>query len=245
MNERKDEFESIIAGKIKRLQKDIDEDLNNKRNALRLEINAIIDEIPDIKTETLTASRTRLDDLIRESFENIKAEWELKTREHFRELLEQYSQRSQSFLNELSAHLSGYLNQNINLFSEQFDLSAYTAFYIKLDKGLREVNQPLSLFDKILPLSFQLKKLRSKWQNHYNELITKNTASVIYDLTYRIQESFRKFNYDLNAKMHLILGSMENNIKEVIRNKTKTESQNEDVVNEINNRLIRVKGILS
>ena len=80
-------------------------------------------------------------------------------------------------------------------------------------------------------------------KNHYNEFITRNTDSIIYDLTYRIQESFRKFNYDLNAKMHVVLGSMENNIKEVIINKTKTELQNEVVVNEINSRIIRVKDI--
>ncbi len=243
MNDQKDEFESIITGKIKRLQKDIYDDLNKQSNAMRLEVNNIISEIQDIKSETLNVFRQRLDDNIRKSFENIKKEWELKTREHFKELLQQYSQRSQSFLNELSANLSVYLDQNINLFSEQFDLSAYTSFYITFNSGLPAINNPLSFFDKTLPMSFQKRKLRSKMKNHYNELITRNTASIIYDLTYRIQESFRKFNYDLNAKMNVVLGSMENNIKEVIINKTKTELQNEVVVNEINNRLIRVKRI--
>ena len=245
MNDQKEEFESIIAGKIKRLQKDIYDDLNKQSIALRLDVNDIINEIQNNKNETLISVRLRLDDLIRKSFENIKEEAELKTMEHFKELLQQYSQRSQSFLNELSANLSVYLDQNINLFSDQFDLSAYTSFYITFDSGLMTVNQPLSFIDKILPLSFQKRRVRSKLKNHYNELITRNSASVIYDLTYRIQESFRQFSYDLNAKTNVVLESMENNIKEVIINKTKTELENEDVVKEINNQLTRVKGIFS
>jgi len=245
MNEQKEEFESIITGKIKLLQKDINDDVNKQSNALQSKVNYIISAIQGIKSELLISSHMRLDDLMRQSFENIKNEWEIKAREHFKNLLQQYSKRSQSFLNELSANLSIYLGQNIDLFSAQFDLNAYTSFYITFDSGLSAVNQPLSFFDNLFPFSFQKRKVISKWKSHYNELITRNTASIIYDLNYKIQESFRKFNYDLNSKMNVVLGSMENNIREVISSKTKTELQNEGAIKEINTRLIRVKEIFS
>ncbi len=243
MNEQKEEFKSIIGGKIKRLQKDIYDELNKKGKALRLHVDQIINEIQDLNGEILISNRKQLDDLILNSFETTKENAEIKTREHFNDLLQQYSARSQSFLKELSANLSIYLDEKIGLFSEQFDLSAYTSFYITFDSGMSAVDQPLSLFDKVLPLSFQIRKVRSKLQNHYYEVITRNTASVIYDLNYRVQESFRQFNYDLNAKMNIVLENMENNIKEVISNKAKTELDNEEVIKDVNNRLDCVKEI--
>lgn len=244
INEQKDEFESVITGKIKLLQKEINNDVNQQSNQLQSEVNNIINGIHHIDNASLSFLQSQLDNLMRSRFENIKDEWEIKAREHFKNLLQQYSHRSASFLHELSANLSIYLGQNINLFSEQFDLNAYTSFYITFDSGLSAVNQPLSFFDKIFSLSFQKRKVIAKWKNHYSELITRNTASIIYDLTYKIQESFRKFNYDLNAKMNAVLGSMENNISEVIARKTKAESQNEDAIKDIHSRLIRIKEII-
>lgn len=241
MNEQKDEFESIITGKIKLLQQSINADVNEQSNLLQTKVTDIIASLIETNSPALQGLQKQLDEIILTKFENIKNEWEQKAKEHFKNLLQQYSQRSESFLHELSANLSAHLGQSMELFSEQFDLNAYTSFYLSLDSGLSAVGNSLSFIDKLFPSSFQRKKIHAKWKQHYREIIIRNTASIIYDLTYKIQESFRKFNYDLNRKMNDVLTNMEKNIKEVIANKTKTELQNEDVINDITARLFRLK----
>ena len=241
MNEQKDEFESIITGKIKLLQQSINADVNEQSNLLQTKINNIIVSTNETNSIALQSLKNGLDEIILTTFERVKNEWELKAKEHFKNLLQQYSQRSESFLHELSANLSAHLGQNMDLFSEQFDLNAYTSFYLSLDSGLSGVGNSLSFFERLFSSSFQRKKIHSKWQQHYKEIIIRNTASIMYDLTYKIQESFRKFNYDLTGKMNDVLRNMEKNIKEVIANKTKTELQHEEVINDINTRLIQLK----
>lgn len=240
MNEQKDEFESIINGKIKQLKQNINDDVNEKSNELKSNINYSINNITDIKSTTLKGLQNQLDDLILSSFEKLKNNWELKAKEHFKNLLQQYSQRSQSFLHELSENLSAQLGQNMEIVSAQFDLNAYTSFYLSLSSGNFAIEKPISFFDKILPSSYQIKKIKTKWLEHYNEIIVRNSASVMYDLSYKIQESFRMFNYDLNFKMNEVLKSMEKNIGEVIENKKKTEERNEEIITDLNRRLTRL-----
>lgn len=241
MNEQKDEFESIINGKIKQLKQNINDDVNEKSNELKVAINQLINNIIDIKSPSLKGLQRKLDDLILSTFEKLKDEWELKAKEHFKNLLEQYSQRSQSFLHELSENLSAHLGQNMNLISSQFDLNVYTSFYLSLSSGSSGIDNPVSFYDKIFPSSFQRKKIKAKYHGHYKEIIIRNTASVMYDLSYKIQESFRKFNYDLDHKMNEVLTNMEKNIKEVIENKTKTEVRSEEKITDLNDRLISLK----
>jgi hypothetical protein len=128
-----------------------------------------------------------------------------------------------------------------HLLAEQFDLNAYTPFYLGLDSGLSAVDNPLTFFDRLFSFSFQQKKIQAKLKKHYEEIIVRNTASIMYDLNYKIQESFRRFNYDLHGRVNDVLINMEENIKEVIANKTKTELQNEEVIKDINNRLSELK----
>ena len=241
MNEQKDEFESIITGKIKMLQQSINADVNEQSNLLQKEVSNIIVSANETNSMALQRLKKQLDELILSTFEQIKNDWEVKAKEHFKNLLQQYSHRSESFLHELSTNLSAHLGQSVALFSEQFDLNAYTSFYLSLDSGLSSVDNPLTFFDRIFSSVYQRRKIHAKWKQHYNEIIVRNTASIIYDLTYKIQESFRKFNYDLNRKMNDVLTNMEKNIKDVIANKTKTELQNEEVIKDINTRIIRLK----
>lgn len=244
MNEQKDEFESVITRKIKLLQQQINEDVSVKSNGLQEKITGSISKINTIQIEALQGLQKQLDETILSTFERLKDEWEVKAKEHFKNLLEQYGHRSQSFLAELSANLSAYLGQSMELLSEQFDLDAYTSFYLTLNSGSSAVDNPLTFFHRLLPSTFQQRKIQAKWNRHYKEIIVRNTASIMYDLTYKIQESFRKFNYDLNRKMNDVLANMEKNIKEVIANKTKTELQNEEAIKDINGRLSKLKNLI-
>lgn len=247
MNEQKDEFESIISGKIKLLQESIHIAVNDEKNALEKLVNEKITQTDPTNHSTLDALQKEMDDIILTRFEDVKTMWEQKAKEHFKNLLQQYSNRSQSFLQELNANLSAYLGQNMELLSEQFDLNVYTSFYLSLDSGLPPLQKEGSFFDRLFPASWQQRKLHRQWQQHYKEIIVHNAASIVYDLSYKIQESFRRFNYDLKNKMNDVLSSMAKSIADVIAGKTKAELQNEEVIKDISERLVRLRsfGLLS
>jgi hypothetical protein len=244
MNEQKDEFESIISGKIKVLQENIHDAVNEERNALEKVVDDKISSIDLTKNVSAETLQKELDDVIISRFENAKTSWEQKAKEHFKNLLQQYSKRSQSFLQELSSNLSDYLGQSMEILSEHFDLNVYTSFYLSLSSSLPQLPKGRSFFDSFLPASYQRQKIHRKWQQHYKEIILQNAASIAYDLSYKIQESFRRFNYDLKIKMNDVLRSMEKSIAEVIANKAKAELKNEEVIKDINNRLSRLKNFL-
>jgi GTP-binding protein EngB required for normal cell division len=243
MNEQKDEFESIITGKIKVLKQNITDDINAQTKELQATIFGLLNNISDIESPALKVLQEKLDHLILSGFEQIKINWEVKAKEHFKNLLQQYSRRSESFLHELSANLSTYLGQKMEIISAQFDLDVYTSFYLSLSSGTGALEHPITFFDRLFSASFQRNKIQKKWKEHYKEIIVRNSASVMYDLSYKIQESFRKFNYDLDRKMNEVLNNMEKNIKDVIVNKRKTELENQEVIKDINTRLIRLNGL--
>ncbi len=244
MEEQEDEFESIIAGKIKMLQQTINEDVNSERLRLHEKVMSMINTLPGTGQDSLQQSTQSINTIILMSFNKTKEEWELKAKEHFSTLLEQYCRRSQSFLHELNANLSAFLGQNIELLSQQFDLNAYSSFYLTLDSGLPPVILSSSLWYRLMPFNTRQKIIRGRWRRHYTEVITRNAASILYDLNYKIQESFRRFKHDLSNKVNDVLSNMEQKIQDVIDIKKKTAMQSRDIINDIHNRINEVKNCI-
>ncbi len=221
MDEQKSEFSAIINGKIKSLQDDIDESLNEFARSLRKFIHEQLTSFFELRTDvpeknTITEFLDKMHHEIIRRFDDVHIQWEDKSRSHFRNLLEQYIQRSQSFLNELARHLTALMGINFENIAEKFDLDVYTAFYLTLDSGKPPVVSNKGLLFKLLPLHIQKKKMFLQLEEHYNEIIVRNVASIIYDLQYKIQESFRKFNYDLNNKLKELLDNINRLLSDII-----------------------------
>jgi len=76
----------------------------------------------------------------------------------------------------------------------------------------------------LLPDYFWRRKLYEKLYSHYHEIIVRNSASVGYDLQYKIQESFRRFNYDLQLNLQQLLKHIENILAETVAQKMQTQT---------------------
>ncbi|HTS45501.1 MAG TPA: dynamin family protein, partial [Puia sp.] len=211
MQEQKGEFQSIITTKVNLLQEQIHNEVNKEMQTIRETVNKKIEETKSIILEgdELEDIQSFLNDFILVRLELVKKVLENATKDQFKALLQQYSSRSQSFLNELAGHLSALMGISFDIVASKFDLDTYTSFYLTLDSGTSPVNQPKSLANLLLPQSIRRQKLSRKLKNHYGEIIVRNASSIIYDLQYKIQESFRKFNYDLNNRTKELLESIE------------------------------------
>ncbi len=119
---------------------------------------------------------------------------------------------------------------NFENIAEKFDLDVYTAFYLTLDSGKPPVVSQKGLLFKLLPISAQKKKMFRQLQEHYNEIIVRNVASIIYDLQYKIQESFRKFNYDLNNKLKELLDNINKLLSDIIEARQHAQYQVSDKI---------------
>lgn len=203
MQQQKAEFESIINGKVHLLQEQIHSMVSSESKLVRSTVYKRLEEssynIPD--TEELNSIQTELNKFILNHFYSLKNKLEEATREQFKNLLQQYSNRSQSFLNLLANHLSTLMGISFEMIAGQFDLNTYTSFYLSLDSGLGTIAASRSFWNKLIPASIRRKSILRKLRENYNAIIIRNASSIGYDLEYKIQESFRKFNYDLNNRL--------------------------------------------
>lgn len=225
MQEQQEEFESMIKGKINTLQTLVDTVISKESALIKNEIFEKLEYEDHILTpDVLSAIQETLNKLLFGRIGRIKEELEQQTKEQFKLLLKQYSARSQSFLNELATHLHSLLGISFDMIADRFDLDVYTSFYLTLDSGIGSVHPDNFSLYRLLPLSYRKKQLLRKLKEHYSNLIIRNNASIAYDLTYKIQESFRKFNYDLNNRLNELLISIKEIISNTIAQKENTES---------------------
>ncbi len=235
MQEQKDEFENIIAGRIRTLQQEIHEKVNAVSNNLKKEISNRLQAGYDegdllLDDGKLAQLQQELNQLAIEEFEKTKIALEASTRNQFMNILSHYSSRSESFLNELSENLSSLLGIGFNLIADRFDLNVYTSFYLSLDSGQDPLRINRSALRWFASKQYRKKKVRNSLALHYNNILIRNTSSIIYDLQYKIQESFRKFNYDLNNHLTRVIEGMEKIIAEAISIKKKESSEVSDEV---------------
>lgn len=250
MQDQREEFEDIIRGKIKLLQNHIDAVINNESVMIKNEISLELDHRDNIlQPEVLSATQQELNHLLITRFESIKTALEQHTREQFRNLLQQYGARSQTFLNELATHLHSLLGISFDMIADRFDLNVYTSFYLSLDSGISAIRPGNSVLTRLLPVSSRKKRLINTLKEHYNNLVIRNSASIAYDLVYKIQESFRKFNYDLNNRLQELLESIREIIAHTILQKNNAESMVEEEIKALKEKmrkmeLIRVENVM-
>jgi small GTP-binding protein len=221
MQERQDEFESIIQSRVKNIQRQIDQQINELSRNLRREWSKVLvdnwkNTYDEMMNEGVKNFQEKMVKKIIHEFELAKQTLERETRNNFLELLEEYGNRSQNFLNELSGYLSSLMGIDFSLITAKFDLNIYTAFYFDYGKGefIRYIYP--SRAARSMHLSWAEKKFMQNLFGLCQQLITTNASGIIYDLQYRIQESFRKFNYDLNNYLEALLQSIEHIIKQTL-----------------------------
>lgn len=223
MQSRREEFESLVNSRIKWIQQQVDETMQKLTRHLREQLQQTYLQQPQHtwqlmqKTGIALFQEQQTHQLI-EAFQAAKLQLEQTTREQFRELLETYASRSQTFLHELTQHLKSLLGIDFHLIADRFDLNVYTAFYFDYGKGMA-VEYIYPGFWIKLSGSWAIKRYLRKLYNHYQQLLTTNASAIIYDLQYKIQESFRKFHYDLHQHLQLLVGRIQQIIEDTIKHR--------------------------
>ncbi len=233
MTQQKEEFESIMDGKIKSLQRYIRQKINEEAHLLVEMVNSQISAVSTPDEQHILRLNETLKSLLLTKLETIKGSLEEKTKESFEELLIQTAGKSESFLNELSTNLDTYLGMDFKLISEKFDLDVYTSFYLTVRSSTNSRIWKSPILHKLLPEQVRKKLLFRKLQDHYKNIIIRDTSAIGYDLQYKVQESFRKFNYDLNNRLQELLENLQTKIDDTIASKKRNEQASEAEINKL------------
>ena len=164
-----------------------------------------------------SVSQDSINRMLLSRWEDLKNSLGREVKEKFKEILVHYMQQSSSFLNEVAENLPAFLDTGIDSIAVRFDLDVYSSAYFSLN-GLEQ-----SVPYKGGPLSFLKSEDAKKreWADmlarRYHELLVTNMAAVCYDIQYRVQESFRKFDTGLKDQLRRLFSILENEIKLVSR----------------------------
>ncbi len=230
MKTEKDEFDILMEGKIKRLQEYVEEETDKLGNILNEKIEKEFNEnftevVAKIRELSPEEFQIEYFSAIREDFDKLKKSLEKDVIEKFKALLNKYGEGSNKFLSELIATLPEFTGLKFEALSDIFDLDIYTGFYYNFSAQPIPLGLNNKSIRKKMPAAVIKKTLINKILKNFKEKIISNTASVKYDINYRIQESFLQFKFDLNNKLDSVLKSLEKILIETIEEKKKTESE--------------------
>ncbi len=234
MSQQKEEFESIMEGKIKSLQQNIQQAVNEEGKLLANTVNQQINDIPNPDEKSYSDLNEKLKVTLLNRLNFMKESLEVRTKESFKDLLIQTAGKSENFFHELATNMDAYLGMDFRLISEKFDLDIYTSFYLTVSSSSDVESLKLPVFHKFLPSSIRKKKLIKRFKDHYNRIIVTDTAAIGYDLHYKIQESFRKFNYELKNMLEELLENLQNKIEESISSKKINQQASEAEIKILN-----------
>jgi len=241
MRKDKGDFEILINGKIKQLQDYVTNQLYDFAKKLYSEFCHDIDQntsdlMDNIKSGGIDAVYTKYFRKIEQSYEPLKLKLEKDVVERFHNILIEYSNGSNRFLNELVKNFS-----NASLFEfkdlvETFDLKIITVFYFLFDKGYNPFYLSNRFFRKFA-LQVLRKKIIKGIKESFKRNIDMSTGRINYDINYKIQESFRKFSFEFNNKMDDTLITLEKIITDTIRKKEQAEDSISPQVEYLSERL--------
>ncbi|WP_298297916.1 dynamin family protein [Hydrotalea sp.] len=240
-------FQAILQHHIQKLNETVHTHCNDKAKNMETDVIALIESYLHPAYQLLNKPEQQqliktLNKMIRSSFEKLKTQLEESSKAQFKQILEQYLFNSKNILHNIAIHFSGYLNTGIETIVEKFDWKAYTAFYITLNGLDKEVILTKNSTHFMLSKKDKEKYISKAILEQYHEIIIHNTAAIIYEVQYKIQESFRKFNADFKLKVQQLLQTLEQEMSTTME-KTKTLNFNtkesiatlENIKNRLNN----------
>jgi hypothetical protein len=150
----------------------------------------------------------QLDRDVSEVFTQLHQKIEQQAKQQFHEIMQNFLNQSQHYLNELSAHLEKQSGVRLDMIIEKFDLDVYSPFYIR---SISDYTIPLpksNPFLYLLPKNTAQRRLVNTILSELNKVVVANSAGMLYDIRYRMDESLRKMAFDLNLRTKELINEL-------------------------------------
>lgn len=241
MRKEKGDFEILINGKVKQLQEYV---TNTLYEFAKILYNNFCDDVEKdsvnffnkLKSEGIELVHKIYFNKIEQSFEELKLNLEKKIVDRFHNILIEYSQGSNRFLNELVKNFSNTSIFEFKDLVDVFNLKILTFFYFQFDRSYNQFCLSNIFIRNYSPKFFRSKILKQLKEN-IKRNIDMNTGRVNYDINYKIQESFRKFSFELNEKIEITLNMLTKIISDIIKRKENAEDSVAKQVKYLSNKI--------
>jgi len=230
MNETRHEFDILIKGQLDKILEKYVEKLNYslenlKNDFINKKIPFLFQNLKFLKNEEIDKLHNNLSINVVTELEKIKKNIENEIINEFNSILSKYENRSQSFLNEFSKILKELFNTDFTILAKQFNLDLYTSFYFLSFIDGQTILPKISFFEKLLPKRFAIKKIQKIFIENTLTLIEVNKGRMISDITYKVNESFRKFKAEEERQINNVFNRINKLLEEAILNKKKNENE--------------------
>ncbi len=246
----KDDFEAVVKNRIIQLQEMVNKKTEKERQVLEARFHELFVEKADqtwnqiLKTDTETFNQQLVKE-ITSNFEALKKNLEKSVKKEFHDILVQYSQQSQSFLNQVAEQIQKVLGINIKTLITTFDLDVYTGFYFKKEPTYYIPSIKRSFLYRLMPDSIVKKKVLNQMNTNCIDLINPNAGRIRSDINYRIQESFRKFKHHFDEVVFNLLQNLKEIIEESIKSKRDYDDSIIDKISGMKEQKLKVKKVKS
>jgi ribosome biogenesis GTPase A len=244
----KDDFEAIIENRVKQLKAEVTATTEKERVAL---INHCRELLVDKANQTwcrIIETDTdifyhELSGYIIQQFDGLKVSLEKSVKEEFGSILLQYSQQSQSFLNEIVKQMKEILGIDIDGIIAVFDLDVYTYFYLLEEAKYSIPSLKKRSIYKMMPKLWVKHLVLKQLLFNCMELINPNAGRIRSNVDYKISESFRKFKYHFNQNLFDLLQSLKNMIEESIQTKSSIHENIQDTLENLHREQEKIEEI--
>lgn len=249
MKKDKGDFEILINGKVKQLQEYVTVTLYEFAGTLYENFCREVDENTSefynkLKSSGVNPVYNEYFDRIEQSYEPLKLKLETEIVDRFHNILIEYSQGSNRFVNELVKNFSSISLFEFTELVEKFDLKIITVFYFLFDKSYNPFYLSNSMLRNIsIPLFY--KKILERMKESFKRNIDMSTGRINYDINYKIQESFKKFTFDFSNKIEDTLNMLGKIIADTINKKEQAEDSISKQVEYLYNKLEELKSIIN
>ncbi|MBN2519730.1 MAG: dynamin family protein [Bacteroidales bacterium] len=228
MNDTDDEFDILIKGQLNRILENqfvvIDQKVKQESLKVKMEVNEACN-LGLINEKEAKALANRITGEMLAFLEIVKNESEKNIREEFYQLLEKYQNRPQSYLNEFSKLLSDMFGVDFEIITSPFNLNAYSSFYFL--KHIQGYTQEIKsgFFYKIMPKCAKINKFKRIITDNTDALLEVNSNRMKSDISYQINESFRKFTSNAREQMDKLFEKIDKMLTEAKNNKEKAKKK--------------------
>jgi hypothetical protein len=170
---------------------------------------------------------------------------EKEVKQKFTDIMLGFINQSQHFLNELSKQLENQLGTKIDMVIGKFDLDVYSPFYIRNVSEYHISESKSNPLLNILPKAISKKLFVKSVLRELEDVITSNSAGMLYDITYRMDESLRKMTYDLNIKTTELISELLAIMAKSKEEITGMKAGVKDAIDKVNNDLLTLEKLKS
>lgn len=231
-----EDFFPVIKNRNKLIMEKVTATVNQKTGQFKSQYRDILNSSKglDIYINSPELFLEELNQDMKDFFNGMHGQIELDVKNRFNQIMLSFINQSLHFLNELSTQLEHQFGTKIDMVLGKFDLEAYSPFYlgnIAEHKISTPKSNPLLYF---LPQKALYRRFTKTVLTELDRAVLANSSAMLYDISYRMEESLRKITFDLNLRTKETVDELLNVLSESKEERLKKEGDIKEAIERIN-----------